>query len=354
MNFGSAMSLKEIVFAVLISYILTLMLIYWIRPYAAALYLQDIPSGRKQHKAPTPVIGGIGVVISFSTVVLIFGYGAFAHPAFWVAALFLFIVGLLDDMREFGSKIKFLAQAIAAILMMFWGHVRLIDLGSLFGGGDVVLGAWGIPLTIIGVMGVVNAFNMIDGIDGLCGTQSIIPIASFAGICMFGGQMLSAVVLIILASAIVGFLTLNIRLPKRSSALVFLGDAGTLFLGFVIAWFSIQTSGNSERIINPAAVLWLLALPLFDTVAVMLRRFLRKSSPFKADRTHIHHVLLDIGLDDSLIVKILFVVSAAFAVFGLAGVFVLRIPDSMLFYLFLLFFALYYFAKHRLFVSMHK
>ena len=353
MNLGSALSIK-VIFAIIVSYVLTLAIIYWIRPHAATFYLQDVPSGRKQHKAPTPVIGGIGVVIAFFLVALSFGYATFVHPAFWVAALFLFFVGLLDDMREFGSKIKFLAQAVAAIMMIFWGHVKLVDLGDLFGTGEVFLGVWGIPLTIFGVMGVVNAFNMIDGIDGLCGTQSIVPIISFAIVFLLAGQMLSVIVLIILVSAIIGFLTLNIRLPKRTSALVFFGDAGTLFLGFVIAWFSIQISGNNERIIHPAAVLWLLALPLFDTVAVMLRRFLRKSSPFKADRTHIHHLLLDMGLDDALIVKLLFMVSAVFAAFGLIGVFVLHIPDSMLFYLFLLFFALYYFAKHCLFVSVHK
>lgn len=340
--------------ALLIAFCLTLLIAYRMRAYASALSLQDIPAGRKQHKVPTPVVGGIGVVVAFVFVVFSFHYGSFFHASFWVASLFLFIVGVLDDMREFSSKIKFIAQAVAALMMIYWGHVRLFDLGNLFGTGDVLLAGWGVVLTIVGVMGVVNAFNMIDGIDGLCGTQSIVPILAFAGIFLIEGKPGNAIVLLILVAAIFGFLALNLRLPGRSQALVFLGDAGSLFLGFVIAWVSIQISETNERVIKPVAVLWFLTIPLFDTVAVMLRRMLRKHSPFKADRTHIHHVLQDLGLDVSLIVRLLFILSVLFATFGLIGILLLQIPDSILFFSFLLFFILYYFAKNLLFVLLQR
>jgi len=340
--------------ALVVAFIATLLTLRVLKPYAQILSLQDIPRGRKQHKEPTPVIGGIGVVFAFIAVVFGFRYASALHPSFWVAALFLFIVGVLDDMREFSSKIKFIAQAMAALLMMFWGHVRLVDLGDLFGYGDVALGHWGTVVTIIGVMGVVNAFNMIDGIDGLCGTQSIIPILFFAVISVFEGNTALAGVLLILIVAIIGFLSLNLRTPNGRHAVVFLGDAGSLFLGFVIAWISIQVSNGTERIIKPAVVLWFLAIPLCDTVAVMLRRILDNKSPFKADRTHIHHVLQDLGLAVPSIVKILFFTSLSFATFGMAAVFIMHVPDSILFCLFLLLFISYYFLKHLMFVLMHK
>lgn len=340
--------------AIVVAFIATLVALKSLKPYAQALSLQDIPRGRKQHKEPTPVIGGIGVVFAFIVVVFGFRYASALHPSFWVAALFLFIVGVLDDMREFSSKIKFIAQAMAALLMMFWGHVRLVDLGNLFGYGDVALGPWGVLVTIIGVMGVVNAFNMIDGIDGLCGTQSIVPLLVFAIVSMVEGNSALAGVLVILIVAIIGFLSLNLRTRDGKHAVVFLGDAGSLFLGFVIAWISIQVSDSADRVVKPAAVLWFLAIPLCDTVAVMLRRILHKQSPFKADRTHIHHVLQDLGFAVPVIVKILFFASLSFAVFGMAAILIMHIPDSILFCLFLLLFITYYFVKHVMFVSLHK
>ena len=338
----------------MVVYLTSILAIYAIRPYAAKFFLEDIPKGRKQHKAPTPVIGGIGVVSGFYLVMVFFGYIPLETPAFWVASLFLFLVGLLDDMHEFGSKIKFLAQGVAALLMILWGHNKLASLGDLFGYGEVMLNGLAIPFTVFFVVGVINAFNLIDGVDGLCGSLSIVTTMSFAVASMFTGHNSDAVILLILSASIAGFLSLNLRLPTRPTAMIFLGDAGALFVGFVIAWYSIKLAGENNRIINPVVVLWLLAVPLFDTLAVMGRRLMKRVSPFKADRTHIHHVLLDLGIADHNVVFILFLVATAFALIGLACTFYLRFSDAVMLVFIASLFALYCYIKKSLFSHVRK
>ena len=347
------MSLKFL-FALIVVYLASILAIMSIRPYAAKLFLEDVPSGRKKHKAPTPVIGGIGVVAGFYAVMILFGYMPLEQPAFWVASFLLFLVGLLDDMHEFGSRIKFVAQGIAALLMIMWGHNRLGNLGNLFGTGDVVLESLAIPFTVFFVVGVINAFNLIDGVDGLCGSLSIVTTLSFAAASMLSGRSSDAVILLILSAAIAGFLSLNLRLPKRPTALIFLGDAGALFVGFVIAWYAIKLAGDQSRIMNPIIVVWLLAVPLFDTVAVMASRMMMKTSPFKADRTHIHHVLLDLGVADHNVGFILFVVAAVFALIGLACTFYLRFSDAVMLVFFASLFGLYCYIKKNLFSHVRK
>ncbi|MFZ6848613.1 MraY family glycosyltransferase [Undibacterium sp. RuRC25W] len=347
------MSLKFL-FALIFVYLASILAIISIRPYAARLFLEDIPQGRKQHKAPTPVIGGIGVVAGFYAVMIFFGYMPLEQPAFWVASFLLFVVGLLDDMHEFGSKIKFIAQAIAALLMILWGHNKLGSLGDLFGTGDVVLESMAIPFTVFFVVGVINAFNLIDGVDGLCGSLSIVTTLSFAVASMLNGRSSDAVILFILSAALAGFLSLNLRLPKRPAALIFLGDAGALFVGFVIAWYAIKLAGDQSRIMNPIIVVWLLAVPVFDTLAVMTRRMMKRVSPFKADRTHIHHVLLDLGIADHHVVFILFLVATAFALIGLACTFYLRFSDAVMLMFIASLFALYCYIKKSLFSHVRK
>ena len=340
--------------ALVVVYVVSILAIYSIRPYAAKLFLEDVPRGRKQHKAPTPVIGGIGVVAGFYAVMAFFGYIPLEQPAFWVASLFLFLVGVLDDMHEFSSKIKFVAQGIAAMLMILWGHNKLDSLGNLFGTGEIMLNDFSIPVTIFFVVGVINAFNLIDGVDGLCGSLSIVTTLSFAAASMLTGRNSDAVVLLILSAAIAGFLSLNLRLPTRPAAVIFLGDAGALFVGFVIAWYSIKLAGEQNRIMNPVVVVWLLAVPLFDTVAVMVRRMKSGHSPFMADRSHIHHVLLDLKIPDHNVVLILFLVATVFALTGLACTFFLRFSDTVMLMFFAGLFALYWYIKNKLFAYVQK
>jgi UDP-GlcNAc:undecaprenyl-phosphate GlcNAc-1-phosphate transferase len=137
---------------------------------------------------------------------------------------------------------------------------------------------------------------------------------------------------------------LNARVPGRKNALVFLGDAGALFIGFVLAWYAVKLSSPQIRVVTPAAVLWLLALPLFDTIAVMSRRILNKRSPFSADRTHIHHLLIDAGLSIEKIVPILFVFASFLAGFGVLASVILGVPEYVLFGGFVLVFLLYVIA----------
>ena len=131
---------------------------------------------------------------------------------------------------------------------------------------------------------------MCDGLDGLSGIMALISLSGLLLVAMFGGATISAYLLMLLAAAIVGFLIFNLRFPGRKHAVVFMGDAGSMFLGLALTWFAISLSQGSNQVITPAAALWFLMLPIFDTVAMIIRRIRRRRSPFTPDREHIHHV----------------------------------------------------------------
>lgn len=318
-------------------------------PIAKGLGLEDIPNERKKHGRPTPVVGGIGVVFAFYLVIVVFGFGRIEHPAFWVGSVFIFMVGVLDDMREFGSRHKLIAQSAAALLMIMWGGIQLTSLGNLLGFGEVLLGNASVFMTVFGFLGVVNSINMIDGVDGLSGTLCSISTVALAFLALYFGQLEDAVILLTLSGAILGFLLLNFRFPGRPAALVFLGDAGALFIGFVIAWFSIKLSQPTTGKIAPAIILWTLAIPLFDTVSVMIRRLLRKKNPFRADRTHIHHLLLELGVNEMNVVLLLALFSLICAGIAVFNVLWWKLADSLMFGAFMLLFAAYFLLTNFLY-----
>ncbi len=272
-----------------------------------------------------------------------------ALPVLLAGMTLLTLVGLYDDLFSLRPALRFLFQIGAILLMALAGDVTLASLGNLFGWGSILLGDFTIPLTIFAVVGVINAFNMIDGLDGLAG-----GLALLATLCMIvlnllaptaGGTSISA--LSALALVITGFLCFNLRHPWRTRAEVFMGDAGSTMLGFVLGWFLVYLSQGREAVMAPVTAIWIVALPLMDTVAVMTRRIRAGHSPFAADRQHLHHLLLGLGLTDGRVSAIL-LVAAALAATGGVLAWWLDVPESWQFYTFLAAFTLYYRLTTRL------
>lgn len=297
----------------------TLILVQWITPLAPRIGLVDHPGGHRRHAAPVPLVGGIAMFCGFLFAVLLLNHPLNSYRPLFAGAALLVIVGLLDDFHELRPRDRFIAQGLAALLMGLWGGVVLHDLGALTGAGALKLGAWALPLTLFATVGVINAFNLCDGADGLAGGFALIALVLLA-LAAAAADHLDLPILLLLAAVTGTFLVFNLRYPGQPRARIFMGDAGSLFLGFTLAWFLIglsQGGPGGQRVIAPVSALWLIALPLCDTVCMMLRRALRGRSPFLADRGHLHHLLPALGLSTARAVALLLVLAALLGAFGL-------------------------------------
>ena len=226
----------------------------------------------------------------------------------------------MDDFVELSALMRFVAQAVAALAMIYGADVVLGDLGGMSWSGAVLsLGIFAVPFTIFTTVGVINALNMCDGLDGLSGSQTLVSLGGFAIALATWGETSDTSLLMVLGGGIIGFLLFNLRLPGRSRASIFLGDAGSMFLGFSLTWFAVSLSQGPDRVIKPSAALWFIMVPIMDAVAMMLRRLLRGRSPFSPDREHLHHIFLLAGYTVNQTVAIMAVLGVCGVTIGLAS-----------------------------------
>lgn len=276
--------------------------------------LYDTPDNdRKIHLRVIPNLGGIGIFFGFITTASLFiSPDAFLKWNYIIAAsLLLFLVGIADDLISLSPSKKFLTQFIAAFIVVCVADIRLKSLhGVLWVYGDLPYW-WSIIFSIVGVIFVTNAYNLIDGIDGLAGSIAALS-TLLLGISLAGfGHPGAACLSFCLLGGIIGFLRYNI-----SPAKIFMGDTGSLLIGFIISLLCIMSVNNfsAEReyatVIHSAAGALILGLsflfvPVFDTFRVFTTRLMKGVSPFKADRTHLHHYLLDMGFTHSQTVTVI-------------------------------------------------
>ena len=279
-----------------LAFLLTTVALLVLQPLAPRLNLLDYPNAtRKDHANPTPVTGGIAILIG--CLVAFFGMqvSTTSVQAFSAAAVLLVIVGIYDDIHDVRWYWRILAQSLAALIIIYWGGVRVEQLGPLFGLGDTSLGALSVPFTIFATVGLINAMNMIDGADGLAGSLGLAALAMLAAAALYAGNAGLASRLSVLCGALAAFLAWNVRLPWRPRAKVFLGNAGSALLGLVIAWVAFRLTQNEGHPVNPVLALWLLPIPVMDCLVLIVRRLREGRSPFSAGRDHIHHFMQDAG-----------------------------------------------------------
>lgn len=321
----------------MIAFGLTGVLIVWLCSIAKGVGLVDVPNERKTHEGEVPLIGGLAIFVAVFAAVVISGFllpqGSIFldYGGFFLAGMLLLLAGVIDDYVELTPLAKIVAQTAAAVIMIYGAEVVLTDLGALGNNGEVLsTGMFAVPFTIFATIGVVNAINMSDGLDGLAGSLSLVSLLGFiAATLMFGGGQ-DIALLIILASAVSGFLIFNFRFPGRRSATVFLGDSGSMFLGLAVCWFAIKFSQGTERVIPPSTALWFLILPLFDAVSMTTRRILKRRPPFGADKEHLHHVFLLAGFTVPETVLIMVGISVLGAAIGLGGAY-FGLPEYIMF-----------------------
>ena len=303
--------------AYLTAFLATATLVYLLSPVARHIGLVDIPRGHKIHKGEVPLVGGIAMFCGFLFAILALPIPLYYLRPLFAGAALLVIIGVLDDFHELGPHTRFVAQISAASLMTLWGGNTLLDLGGLFGPDPTTLGVWAIPFTIFSVVGVINSFNMLDGMDGLGGGYALMTFALLGTMALATDAAVSSMVLFSLSAAIGAFLLYNLRLGSRRRGLVFMGNSGSLFLGFVLAWFVVGLSQGEQPVIDPVTALWILSIPLLDTVGIMLRRVLRRRSPLLPDREHLHHLLRALGLSVNRCVAVIIGIGALLATAGL-------------------------------------
>ncbi|MEM7357728.1 MAG: MraY family glycosyltransferase [Pseudomonadota bacterium] len=255
---------------------------------APSVGLMAVPGEHRKHQQATPVVGGIAI---FLGLVLGLVWLTPEHLGLLPAMSVLVAVGVLDDRFTLNSVVRLAAQAVAAWLMIHFTGAELLNLGAIFSNTDLWLGGWSMALTIFASIGVINAVNMSDGLDGLAGSLVLIVLLSMLAI----GSTETELVLVVVA-AVSGFLVWNLRI-LRPRARMFMGDAGSTLLGLILVYLLIRGSQQPVNDFSPVTALWLLALPLIDTVAVLLVRPIRGQSPFSADRFHYHHLLQARGLE---------------------------------------------------------
>lgn len=313
-------SSAEVVIALIAAFAVTLLLVPAIEGPAQRLGLMDHPDYRKRHKRPTPLTGGLGIFAGFIIGMLVFGIAFTPYWTLIVGMVVLLIVGLVDDLVEISAKARFLIQIGVACLMVYGGGMEVRVLGEIFGPayGPVGLGFFAGPFTVACVVFMINAINMTDGLDGLAGGIGMIMflLMALAGwLDGAPGELISIGLLMALATA--GFLVHNIRIPGREQARAFLGDTGSMVLGYSIAWLAVALGTREGGGIYPITIALLLIVPGVDTVSLFLRRIHLGRSPFSADRTHLHHIIRRCGYSCAATVHI---IHLAIIGTGLAGI----------------------------------
>lgn len=275
-----------------------------LRLVAPRLGLLDHPSSeRKHHAVSTPVVGGVAIVIAAMVCAAAVPWSSMPKGLMF-AMLLIVGVGVLDDKFNLNWSVRFIAQAIAALLIVKVDGTQVTHLGVLFG-YDVQLGWLSTPFTIAAVIGLINAINMADGIDGLAGTLSFVALVLAAAVAAFVGNHLLVMTLLPFIGGVAGFLLFNMRFPWQPRAKLFLGNGGSEFLGLLIAWAAFRLTQTPEFPVSPVLAPYFLAPALIDCIAVMLRRMAQRRSPFSADRGHLHHTLLRWGLSVTQVVGVM-------------------------------------------------
>ena len=330
--------------AVVFAFLLSAFSIRWLVVVAPKVGLIDKPGGHKRHDRHIPIVGGLGIYLGVLAVIplLMWTTSGMTFLVFIAAASLLLFTGLLDDVHQLGVRIRFAIQCVAALMMIYGGGVVLTDFGTIVNDELVLLGMFAVPVTIFATCGVINALNMIDGIDGLAGALSVVCLVFLGYMVAIAGRYDYLLFILGLASSIIGFLLYNFRHPGQPMARVFMGDAGSTLLGFTFAWLMISLTQGENRAMAPVTSLWIFAVPLMETVSVMLRRVVTGNSPFKPDHSHLHHMLVDAGFRVSHAVTVIIGLQVVLASIGIAGHFY-GISETFMFYSFLFIWLLHFF-----------
>ena len=332
--------------ALLVTFSVSILTIKLLLPLAPHIGLVDLPNERKKHDGAVPLIGGISIFTGVLIASSLFVEQNQLLNLYLISSALLVFIGTMDDIYDLNVAPRIIFQGIVATVMVFGAGIYIHEFGDLFLIGHIDIGHYGMLFTVLACIASINAFNMIDGIDGLAGTMSIISISSVAILTLLNSGYENVLLPLILVVATLPYLFYNVSRRNPKAKKIFMGDAGSMFLGLTVAWLLVigtQDTVSGSASFRPVTALWLIALPLMDMFAIMIRRIRKGVSPFKADNGHLHHICMRIGLSSR---QALLAISSLAIIAVLVGVIgeLLMIPEWIMLVLFLLSFVGYSFA----------
>lgn len=304
-----------VMLALLVALVISFLMTPVVKTFAYKVGAIDVPKdARRMHKVPIPRLGGLAIFIGFMVSILLFVRITTEMKSILLGAVIIVVLGVVDDIMALPALLKFVIQIIAALIPATHGVViQALSNPNIFSNNAYwVLGWLSIPATVLWIVAITNAVNLIDGLDGLANGVSAISATTVLVIAILGSEAQVAIVMAALVGACVGFMPYNLNPAK-----MFMGDTGATFLGYILATMSIQGLFKFYAIISFAVPFLILGLPIFDTAFAFIRRIAHGQSPMRADRSHIHHRLIDMGLNQKQAVATLYVIST---ILGLSAV----------------------------------
>ncbi|PKL44424.1 MAG: undecaprenyl-phosphate alpha-N-acetylglucosaminyl 1-phosphate transferase [Candidatus Riflebacteria bacterium HGW-Riflebacteria-1] len=317
--------MKQVIFPFLIAWLAGTLLVPMVRRIALNLGLVDRPGDRKIHKSPIPRVGGIALYIGGLIGALPFLQDNTETFGILLAGTFVMLIGLLDDLIDLQARVKLAGQIVACCILLFCGVKIGFVTDFISGQGLVALGLLTYPLTFLWVIGLTNTVNLVDGVDGLAGGIVFIALATLLAVRLVTPHLHDSVLIsnvLVLTAAIMGSLIAFLRY-NIYPAVIFMGDSGAYFLGFMTAALSVAGATKGSILFPLVVPLIALGLPVFDVFFAILRRYSRKVPIFQADKEHLHHRLLQKGFSQRDTTRFLWMVSTCF---GFVAVLAADIP----------------------------
>ena len=307
--------LAYVALALLVALAVSFLMTPVVKTFAYKVGAIDVPKdARRMHKVPIPRLGGLAIFIGFMVSILLFAEITPELRSILLGAVIIVVLGVVDDIMALPAMLKFVVQIVAALIPATHGVTILAFSNPNIFSDNLywVLGRLSIPFTVLWIVAITNSVNLIDGLDGLANGVSAISATTMLVIALVSDQSAVAVVLAALVGACVGFMPYNMNPAK-----MFMGDTGATFLGYILATMSIQGLFKYYAVISFVVPFLILGLPIFDTTFAFIRRIAHGQSPMHPDRSHIHHRLIDMGLNQKQAVATLYVISA---ILGLSAV----------------------------------
>ncbi len=298
--------LINIFLMIIIPFIFVAFTVPFVKRIAAHIGAMDIPDKRKVHNKPMPRLGGLGIYCGFLLGYMIFGEQTTQMNSILIGSFILLITGVIDDIKPLKARYKLIGQLIAALIVVFYGNILLSDIS--FFGFDMDFSWVSYPITIVFILGCINCMNLIDGLDGLASGISAIFFLTIGIIaCLQGREGLTVVITFIMLGSTLGFLIHNFNPAK-----IFMGDSGSMFLGFII---SVITLLGFKSIITSSIIipLFILIVPILDTICAIIRRKLKGESIGTPDKSHFHHQLLRRNFGVKGTVLFIYLITALFS-----------------------------------------
>jgi len=296
------------------AFLLALLLVHLTIKMALLKNIVDQPDTRKVHNQPVPLLGGVGMASAFIITCLVFFKMGPLLPAFLGGLLLIVLTGLADDIWQIKPLVKFTGEILAALVFIGLSGYAIHSFGDLLGSGPLTTGRYAIPVTVFCMVGVMNAMNMADGMDGLAAGISITACVFLGYFAASSGQHHYLVPVMALLGSLLGFLYFN-RYPART----FMGDNGSLFLGYTLSALCILLVQDQALHIpvQPVSMAIVLGLPIVDAILVMSLRLGKGKNPFHPDNSHLHHHLLALGLSHSCVVRLICIIMCSCGILAL-------------------------------------